>query len=148
MAKHYICDKENNQIIQGSLGFDKLKGFNIKPQNKIKYEGVEVGHLTLLEPSLIEKVLKRKTQRQLNAYLNYIISTLDSTDTDSGDLVLILDDVKEYKNLIINKYAPFLDPKYIKKILLKVKFIEDELKNKIYDNNFYMMMSQSKGRGR
>ena len=146
MSKYYTFDKEKNETIYGYLDYEKLTGFNIKPKNNIKYDGIEVSKLTLLQPSLIEKVLKRKTQRKLNAYLGFLIEVVDDSDTSPDDLVFVLDDVKRYKTLIIKKYAPFLDPKYIKNILLKVKFVEDELKSRMYENQIYM--TQSKGRGR
>lgn len=146
MAKYYICAKEGNNTVCGYLNHEKITGFKIKPKNNIKYDGIEVSKLTLLEPSLIQKVLKRKTQNKLNAYLRFLIEVIDDSDTDPDDLVFVLDEVKSYKALIINKYAPFLDPKYIKSILLKVKFVEDELKSRMYENSLYI--TQSKGRGR
>jgi len=143
MTKYYICDKDNNEIIYGHLDYDKINGFKIKPRNNIKYEGIEVSRMVLVEPKLIENVLKRKTKIKLNAYLNYLISTLED-DEDDSNLNLVLADADRYKNIIINKYSKYLDPKYIKELLLRVKFIEEELKEKIYEQNFY----NSKGRGR
>ena len=147
MTKHYICDKETKHTLYGYLDNSKITGFKIKPQNKIKYEGIEVSKMTLLKPSLIERVLKRKTQKRLNAYLNFLMSTIDEEGTDSESLVNVLDDIKWYKSIIISKYAKFLNPLYIKQILLKVKFIEEELNAKIVEEALYMNYSHG-GRGR
>ena len=146
MSKYYICDKDNNEKIYGYLDYNNISGFKIKPRNNIKYDGVEVSKLTLVEPSLIEKVLKRKTKRQLNAYLNFLITLLSEEDTDPGDLGLVLDDTVKYKSIIVNKYAKFLDSKYIKELLARVKFVEDELKDKI--NEYNKSYETSKGKGR
>ena len=62
--KRYICDKENNEKMQGYLDFNQIDGFKIKPRNKVKYDGIEVSKMTLVEPSLIEMVLKKKTKRK------------------------------------------------------------------------------------
>ena len=133
MSKYYICDKDNKELVYGYLDYDKITGFKIKPRNNIEYEGIEVSRLILVEPYLIECVLKRKTRIKLNAYLKFLISTLDSDDTDDGELSAVLEDTRRYKRIIMNKYSKFLDPKYIKSLLFRVKFIEEELKSKIYD---------------
>ena len=46
MTKHYICDKETKHTLYGYLDNSKITGFKIKPQNKIKYEGIEVSKMT------------------------------------------------------------------------------------------------------
>ncbi len=129
--RYYIVDKKNTEIIHGYIDCDNIKGFGIKPQNKIPYEGIEVGHLTLVEPELIEKVLKRKTKRKLNAYLNFLLTVIDDDDTDGDALELVIEDTDRYKSIIINKYAKFLDKKYINTLIKKVNLVEKELKNKL-----------------
>ncbi len=145
MSKYYVCDKEGNDKLLGYLNQEKMQGFKIKPKNNVKYDGIEVSKLTLVEPSLIEMVLKRKTKKQLDAYLNFLIGIVDASDTDSGDLALVLDDIKRYQALIMSKYAKFLDTYYIRELLLRVKFVEDELKSKIKKYN--QSMTNSHGRG-
>ena len=144
--KYYICDKDNNEKIYGYLNYSRFEGFKVKPRNNVKYDGIEVGKLTLVEPSLIEKVLRRKTKIKLNTYLNFLISFLEDEDNDDGNLSLVLDDVKRYKAIITNKYSKFLDARYIKKLLLKVNFIEDEMKDKIREYNKSLQTRKGKGR--
>ena len=129
--KNYKIDKNKKEIINGYIDYNQIDGFNIKPQNNVKYDGVKVGHLTLVEPTLIEKVLKRKTKRKLNAYLNFLINAADEDDDDSEALQLVIDDIERYKNIIINKYSKFLDKRYIKSLLKKVNMVEKELKAKL-----------------
>ena len=129
--RYYIVDKENNEIVHGYIDYDQIQGFNIKPQNTIPYDGIEVGHLTLVEPELIERVLKRKTKRKLNAYLNFLLTVIDDDDTDGDSLELVIEDAIRYKSIIINKYDKFLDKKYINTLLKKVNLVEKELKKKL-----------------
>ncbi len=136
--KRYNFNKDNN-IVSGYIN-DNMSGFKIKPRNNIKYEGIEVSRMVLVEPKLIQNVLKRKIKIKLNAYLNYLISTLEE---DDGDADLVLDDTLRYKRIIMNKYSKYLDPKYIKELLFRVKFVEEELKNKIYEDN---IMKYGRGR--
>lgn len=137
--KKYNFNKDNN-IVSGYIN-DKISGFKIRPRNNIAYEGIQVSRMVLVEPKLIENVLKRKIKIKLNAYLNYLISTV--SDGDDGDASLVLDDTLRYKRIIINKYSKYLDPKYIKELLVRVRFVEEELKNKIYEENIIKY-----GRGR
>lgn len=144
--KHYICEKENKDMVSCNLNYFSIDGFKIKPKNKVKYEGIEVNKLTIVSPYLIENVLKRKTKRKLNAYLEFLFTTLEDDDTSSGDLGLILDDTKRYKAIIINKYSKFLDVNYIKELLLRVTFIEEELRMRIRQQNH--SYNNMMGRGR
>ncbi len=128
--KRYNFNKDNN-IVSGYIN-DKMSGFKIKPRNNVEYEGIQVSRMVLVEPKLIQNVLKRKIKIKLNAYLNYLIST---TSEDDGDAALVLDDTLRYKAIIINKYSKYLDSKYIKQLLFRVRFVEEELKNKIYEEN-------------
>lgn len=129
--RYYIVDRENNEIIHGYIDYHQIKGFDIKPHNTVEYDGIQVGHMTLVEPELIERVLKRKTKRKLSTYLNFLLSLVDDDDTDPDGLQLVIDDVERYKNIIINKYSKFLDKRYIKSLLKKVGVVENELKTKL-----------------
>ena len=146
MSKYYVVIKINNNK-EGYL--DKgIDGFHIKPQNTIKYDGVEVGHLVLLKPELIENVIKRKVTKKLDAYLKYLYGILeeDDDDTDPDDINLVLNYVQRYKTIIMNRYSQYLDPYYIRSLFGKVKLVEEELKRKIRSsqkqNNFYQGFSR------
>ena len=129
--RYYICDKDNNEIVYGYIDYNRLHGFKIKPGNNIPYDGVEVSRLVLVEPYLIENVLKRKITHKLDAYLSFLFTVIDDDDEDPDDLELVIDDVKRYKSIIMNKYSKFLDKKYIKWLLKKVGMVELELKEKL-----------------
>lgn len=133
-------------MVSCDLDFTEVNGFKVRPKNKVKYDGIEVSRLTVVSPYLIENVLKRKTKRKLNAYLQFLFNSLEDDDTTSGDLGLILDDTKRYKAIIINKYSKFLDVNYIRELLFRVTFIEEELKLRIRMEN--KSFNQSIGRGR
>ena len=144
MSKYYICDKDNKEIVYGYLNYDKDTGFRIKPRNRVKYDGIEVSRLILVEPLLIERVLKRKTKIKLNAYLNFLLSVIEDED-DDGALELVLDDAERYKAIIMKKYSKYLNPRYIKELLFRVRFIEAELKAKILEEQLKIQNSIGKG---
>ena len=136
--KHYNFNKDNN-IVSGYIN-DKMSSFKIRPRNNVEYEGVQVSRMVLVSPPLIQNVLKRKIKIKLNAYLNYLISTIEEDDDDAA---LVLDDTLRYKSIIMNKYSKYLDPKYIRELLFRVRFVEEELRAKIYEQN---IMKYGRGR--
>ena len=131
MGRYYVVIKTSSSV-SCYLSESNVDGFRIKPQNNVKYDGVEVSYLTVVEPSLIENVLKRKITKKLDEYLKYLIGILDTDDdTDPDDLNLVINDLQRYKSIIMNRYAKYLDPYYIRRLLSKVKLVENELKRKI-----------------
>ena len=128
--KYYNFNKDNN-IVSGYLN-DNMSGFKIKPRNNVEYEGIQVSRMVLVEPKLIQNVLKRKIKIKLNAYLNYLLSTIDEDDDDAA---LVLDDTLRYKTIIMTKYSKYLEPRYIKELLFRVRFVEEELKAKVYEES-------------
>ncbi len=113
----------------------KLRGFQVTPKNQVKYDGVQVNHMTVIKPAFIEKVLKRKIKRRLDLYLQYIIRLLDDTENHSGGndgIRIALNDLDRYKSIIRNKYRMYLDEKYIELLLKKIVLLERELKIKNY----------------
>ena len=141
----FRSEKESMALVSCDFDDTKINGFKVKPKNNIEYEGIEVSTLTVVEPNLISNVLRRKTKRKLNAYLQFLVDSFDD-DTSSGDLALVLDDVKRYRAIIINKYSKFLDVKFIKELLLRVTFIEEELKMRMHEYNKSLSSYMGKGR--
>ncbi len=130
MAKRYKVDELTINDTIMDLDYDKLTGLDIKPKNNIDYDGIVVNKAVIIDPSLIEFVLKKKNKRKIEAYLQYIIAILESDDTDGGTIDNALDELNHYKLLIKNNYSKYLEKKYIDLLLKKVSLIEHELKTK------------------
>ncbi len=115
------------------LSHKKLDGFHFKPVNNISYAGVTVKRMVMINPSFVEKVLKRKIKKKLEIYLRFIISIIDSDDddTDITSLRAALNDLTKYKDTIRYKYQQYLEEKYATLLLQKIELLEQELKKKI-----------------
>ena len=144
MHTYYICDKDNKEKIYGYIDYNRLTGFRVKPRNNIKYEGIKVGKLILVKSSLIETVLKKKTRRKLETYLMFLVNILEDDDADPETLSLVIDDVLRYKLIIIKKYSKYLNKSYIKQLLTRVSYIEEELKEKA--NTYGQTITKGKAR--
>ena len=113
--------------------YKKLDGFHFRPVNNISYAGVTVKRMVMINPTFVEKVLKRKIKKKLETYLRFIISIIDADDddTDITGLRAALNDLTKYKETVRYKYRQYLEEKYAMLLLQKIELLEQELKNKI-----------------
>lgn len=115
----------------------KNGGYKVKPKNKVKYEGVTVNEMMIINQSLIEKLLKRKIGTKLNSYLQTIIELLDDEDAGTGKISEFITELGHYREVIKNNYKRYLDNKYIELLLKKIELLEYEAKKKLMQLNAY-----------
>lgn len=145
MYKVSKSSKETKALIDTK----KMRGFKVKPLNNVNYDGVKVDKLLIIKPSFVEKVLKRKTKRKLEMYLEFIINILESEDgNDSGKISIALNDLNRYKSIIKNNYRVYLDKLYYDTLMKKIDVIEKELKvRKMYlDMTYQAEIKEEKSR--
>lgn len=137
MIKKYKLQKSNEKIEISNLD-NNITGFIFTPQNNIAYAGIEVNSMTVMNNSFIEKILKKKNERKLDHYLEYIINIIENDSDDSDDSALreALNSLTRYKDTINYKYRIYLDDTYINLLLKKIALIENELKSKIIYKSF------------
>lgn len=126
------------------LDVKSLNGYIFKPKNKVKYNGIEVNEMMVINNSFVEKILKKKVQKKLELYLKYIMEILDSSSSDGGKLAEALTDVEKYKSIINNTYAKYLDEKYLNILNKKIELLKQELKTKLNINREYMLKEYEK----
>ncbi|MEG2322530.1 MAG: hypothetical protein RSB71_03525 [Bacilli bacterium] len=124
--KYFITkDKYKGDVI--CLDY-KINGYKVNPKKYLPYDGISVNSIIIVKKELIVKVIKRKIKRQLDKYLNLIINDEDGTRES-------LDDLARYRLLINNKYAKFLDEKYMNLLNKKIDVLDREFKSRlIYQN--------------
>ena len=145
MKKQYLV---SGSKYDGNLIYmdESLNGFKVKPKKNLKYDGIKVSNLVLINPSFIDKVLKRKTKIRLEYYLKLIIDQMDDEESDPTNLRNALNDLTRYKSIVRNNYSKYLEQKYIKLLLNKINIIESELKSRIlyYDNIYEKSAGKSR----
>ena len=130
--RKYVIEKHKYDDRTVQIDNNKMDGFKITPKNEITYDGVIVNSLLLMKPNFIEKVLKKKNQRKLEYYLQYMIALTESDDdTPPSTISEALNDLNHYRDIIEYKYRKYLDDKYIDLLLKKVSLLERELKAKL-----------------
>ncbi len=129
--KKYHLYKRKTKERKVELNTNKEIGYTIKPKNQMKYEGIVVNSMTIIDDYLIKTLLKKKIKKKLDMYLQFLITVLEEDDTDGGHLMFALNDLERYRRLVINNYKKYLEEKYIKLLMNKMDLIEQELKAKI-----------------
>ena len=129
--KHYSLQKDTEGKTLLIFKPKKDVGFEFTPKNSSEYMGMNVNKMVVINPSFVEKVLKKKVKRRLDLYLQFIVNMLDDEDTDPTGLREVLNDVERYKRIIINKYRLYLDEKYINLLLKKIELLSNEIKMKL-----------------
>jgi len=147
------CYYINKKSIGGDVVFidySRLKGFNIKPRNNVKYDGIVVNKMIIVKPTMIEKLLKRKIKNKLDLYFKLIVKVIDNSDDTDGEVLReALNDLSRYKNIIEYKYRKYLDQKYIELLLKKIEILRYELQSKIILNyNYENVVEETKGKSR
>src|SRR5574344_1886551 len=103
MIDSYVIIKDSKNLMC-YIDYKKLRGFRVKPRNKVEYDGVIVNKLLIIKTSFIEKLLKKKVKRKLDVYLKYIVDILDDEDATDSGLNSVSNDLKRYKSIVDNKY--------------------------------------------
>ena len=129
--KKYHLFKRRTKERKVELNLKKEIGYTIKPKNTMKYEGIVVNSMTIIDSYLIQTLLKKKIKKKLDMYLQFLITVLEEDDTDGGHLMLALNDLERYRRTVINSYKKYLEDKYVKLLMNKMDLIEQELKSKI-----------------
>ena len=148
--QHYILIKKANKKETFYIDYEKLDGYEVTPRNKVKYDGIIVNKLIVINPSFTKKLLIKKSKRKLEEYLQYIINIMDNDDsTDAGELNRALNSLERYRRTVMNTYRLYLDEKYYKLLLQKIDLIEQELSKKLYIiNSKTYAQEEKKGKSR
>ena len=82
--KYFVVKEKNNKTIT-YFEYDKMEGYDLSPKKGMKIEdAINVNKVVIINPSLAEKVAKKKLDlkfRKLLQLLNIIFETDDDTGT-------------------------------------------------------------------
>lgn len=108
--------------------YDKISGYNIKPNPKLKFQdAINVNRMILINPSLIEKMVDKKIKRRFD-YLINLLSVVYENDDDTGEgLKLALNEAKKFRTELSNKYRQYINEEKYQLLLKKIAILEDEL---------------------
>lgn len=123
-------DKKTGEIL--FLEYDKIEGYNIKPKKDIE-NGIKVNKIVFVNPSLSEKLIRKKIEIKINYFLKMLEGTDDDTEGGIDALKNTLMQAEKLRIMIINNYVKYLGNTYKSLTLKKLQIIIEELKMKLFD---------------
>lgn len=108
--------------------YDKISGYNIKPNPKLKIQdAINVNRMILINPSLIEKMVDKKIKRKFDYLINFLSIVYDNEDGTGDGLELALNEAEKFRNELCNKYKQYVKEEKYELLLKKISILEDEL---------------------
>ena len=109
--------------------YDKVKGYNIKPKNSVKFEdAINVDRMILINPSLIEKIVDKIVKRKFNYLINMMSIVCEADDENGDGLELALNEAEKFRNELCNKYRKYIADEKFELLEKKIAILEDELR--------------------
>ena len=101
-------DKKTKEIVAMEY---EIHGYKFTPKGK-RNGTLEVKSITIIEPSMIEKVLLSKFFHRYRKLMNMVYLVLNSDDDDetSGGLTIVLDEIAKMKSLSKSKVLLSVTP--------------------------------------
>ena len=108
---------------------------------------IKVNQMNLIDPVLIENMLRKKIEKKIETLIFKIVNVMDSDDDDDAEKALT--EAERLKYILVNEYQEFLEEEYINKTSKKLQIIIDELRVRMmmkykYDN----VKEESRGKSR
>ena len=133
MERNYYLhkNKKTGEIVY--FEYEKIKGYPITPKTKIE-DAIEVSKIMFVNPSLKEKLLKKKGEIKIR----YILKLLEIMDTEGADEGTIKQSIIEAEKLrvnILNRYIKYFGNTFGSYSIKKINIILNQLKIRLYNLN-------------
>ena len=143
--RFFLCkDNDEKKLFSYSGEFDGYK-FNSKKEKNL----MQVSHITVVNPQMIDSILSLKFNKRFNKLLKYINFILNSDDNDSTNIAIALNEVELLRSILLNRYQKFLNQEKEELFLRKLRIVENELRLKevmlLANENTYLEQKE-KGR--
>lgn len=128
--KRFVIKKDAKTDVITYMEYEKLKGFSVKPKNKVTFEDmINVNEMILINPTLIEKLITKKCTKSFDRIIK-MVSVVSDDDSDDSGYMLILDEIERFKNLLVNKYKKYMEEKDFELNLKKLDLLKEEIEHR------------------
>lgn len=129
---NYFLERNNktNEIVY--MEYEKLEGYKLTPKTNI-YDGIRVNKIVFINPSLSEKIIKKKIDVKIKRWLEYLrFCESDPEGGDEGTIRQSLMQAEKLKVNILNTYVKYLGHDYQSLTLKKIQIIINEFRMRLF----------------
>lgn len=129
---NYFLEKNSktNEIVY--MEYEKLEGFKLTPKTNI-YDGIRVNKIVFVNPSLSEKIIKKKIDVKVRKWLDYLkFCDADPNGGDEGAIRQSLMQAEKLRVNILNNYVKYLGHDYQSLTLKKIQIIINEFRMRLF----------------
>ena len=129
---NYYLQKNNNTNEIVYMEYEKLEGYKLTPKTNI-YDGIRVNKIIFINPSLSEKIIKRKINVKIKKWLEYLkFCETDPNGGDEGAIRYTLMQAEKLRINILNTYAKYLGHDFQGLTLEKLRIIINEYRTRLF----------------
>ncbi len=147
---YLIIKRKNSEEIE-YFEYDKLQGYDITPKTTFQ-DAIKINKMILIEPTLIETIIKKKVNSRFKKLLQ-LIQILLATDDDTGtNFKEALNQIDYHKQELYHKYQKHLKEEEFLLLKNKLDILEQQAKMQLYyqrqEPTFYEEKTEENRRSR
>ena len=128
---HIIKDSEDKSITY--FEYDKIEGYDMSPKKNIKIEdAINVNKVVIINPSLANKVAKKKVDIKFRKLVELLNVIFESDDDTGSAYHQGLDEVERLRQELVDKYKKHLSDDEYDIMDKKLGILEHELKVRLF----------------
>ena len=133
LDKRYLIVKNKEDKAITYFEYDKIEGYDLSPKKGIKIEdAINVNKVVIINPSLAEKVAKKKMNIKFRRLVELLNTIFESSDETGSAYHEGLNEVEKLRQELINKYKKYLEDDEFDVMEKKLGILEHELKVKLF----------------
>ncbi|MBP5684749.1 MAG: hypothetical protein J6X02_05795 [Bacilli bacterium] len=133
LDKKYLIVKKKEDKSITYFEYNKIEGYDLSPKKGIKIEdAINVNKVVIINPSLANKVAKKKIDLKFRKLLQLLNIVFESDDETGEAYRQALDEVNKLRMELINKYKKHLEDEEYDLMVKKLDILDQELKVRLY----------------
>lgn len=138
LDKKYLIIKEKNDPAITYFEYDKMQGYDLAPKQNVKIkDAINVSKVVIINPSLMNKVAKKKVDLKFRRLLQLVSVIFEDDDETGSSYREGLNEIQKLRQEARNRYFKYMEEEEIKMIEKKLDILEQELKMRL----FYLQQS-------
>lgn len=134
MNRGYVISKNTKNKEIEIIEYEQHIGFDVNPKNRVKKgNSIDVSKVIFMSPTLIEKLLKKKIDREYKRILILLTEVAADDSDDTSKLSIALNEVELFKSIIRKKYSRFMEEAKTEQLIKRLNLMSKELKRRIFE---------------